>query len=55
MTEPAVAADPRSWVWACGGPTGVEGHHGMLDCTRSLRVDFGGLPFGLVQLAEGRG
>lgn len=23
--------DPRSWVWACGGITGVGGHHGMLD------------------------
>lgn len=30
--------DPRSWVWACGGPMGNAGHHGMLDTSRTLRV-----------------
>lgn len=24
-------ADPRSWVWGCGGPTGLGGHHGLFD------------------------
>lgn len=33
-----VADDPRSWVWGCGGPTGVGGHHGRLDYSRSLRI-----------------
>jgi hypothetical protein len=23
--------DPAVWVWACGGPHGNAGHHGMLD------------------------
>jgi hypothetical protein len=25
------AADPRSWVWGCGGPEGNAGHHGAYD------------------------
>jgi hypothetical protein len=32
------AADPRSWVWGCGGPMGVSGHHGAVDWARTLRV-----------------
>jgi hypothetical protein len=23
--------DPRTWVWGCGGITGIGGHHGKLD------------------------
>lgn len=30
--------DPATWVWACGGATGIGGHHGMLDYARTLRV-----------------
>lgn len=26
------------WVWACGGPTGCGGHHGMFDMARTLRL-----------------
>jgi hypothetical protein len=27
----AILWDPRVWVWACGGPTGIGGHHGAFD------------------------
>ena len=30
--------DSRSWVPACGGLTGISGHHGMLDHSRLLRI-----------------
>ena len=43
--------DPRTWVPACGGPTGCSGHHGMLDTARTLRVPFSALPAGLHDLA----
>jgi len=36
--------DPRSWVWGCGGPTGVGGHHGAFDSARTLRLARSGLP-----------
>lgn len=36
--------DSRTWVWACGGPTGNGGHHGMLDHSRTLRVPRAALP-----------
>lgn len=38
--------DPRSWVWGCGGITGIGGHHGMLDWAgvRCLRVPRDRLP-----------
>lgn len=26
--------DPASWVWGCGGPTGLGGHHGQFDTLR---------------------
>ena len=29
---------PGSFVWACGGVTGVAGHHGMFDSARTLRL-----------------
>lgn len=49
----AVARDPRSWVWGCGGITGVGGHHGMLDYggVRRLHVPRYRLPAGLEELA----
>ena len=25
------AEDERSWVWCCGGMTGLGGHHGLID------------------------
>lgn len=43
--------DPRSWVWACGGPMGNAGHHGMLDTSRTLKVPRLALPLPLEQLA----
>jgi hypothetical protein len=44
--------DARSWVWACGGPTGIGGHHGMFDCGR-IAVPPEKLPPGLREyLAE---
>lgn len=43
--------DARSWVWGCGGPTGVGGHHGMLDSSRTLRIPRDRLPAGLEEFA----
>jgi hypothetical protein len=37
-------ADPRSWVWACGGPMGNAGHHGMFDTAKTLTVPRLALP-----------
>lgn len=47
----AAIDDPRSFVWGCGGPTGVGGHHGQLDYARSLRVPRWRLPEGTERLA----
>lgn len=44
-------ADPRSWVWGCGGPTGIGGHHGQLDTSRKLRVPRPLLPSGVEEMA----
>ena len=44
--------DRRGWVWACGGPTGIGGHHGMLDTSRTLRVPRLELPVVLEEFAE---
>ena len=44
--------DPRSWVWGCGGPTGIGGHHGMLDHSRRLRLPRASLPSGVEELAR---
>lgn len=48
----ALQADDRSWVWACGGPMGNAGHHGMLDASRTLRIPRDRLPAGLEEFAE---
>jgi len=36
--------DPRVWRWACGGPMGSSGHHGMLDTARTLRIPRHAIP-----------
>jgi hypothetical protein len=43
--------DPRAWVWGCGGPTGIGGHHGMLDHSKTLRLPRECLPAGLEEFA----
>lgn len=48
-------ADRRSWVWACGGITGVGGHHGLLDTSRRLRVLRRNLPGALLAFAMDNG
>lgn len=47
----AAIVDPRSWVPACGGITGITGHHGAFDTARTLRLPFEALPAGTVALA----
>lgn len=47
--------DPAVWVWACGGPVGNGGHHGMLDHSRTLRVPLEDLPARTVQAAARMG
>lgn len=36
--------DERAWRWACGGPMGNAGHHGMLDTARTLRIPRHAIP-----------
>jgi hypothetical protein len=43
--------DPRSWVWACGGWTGLEGCHGRFDGFR-FTVPRAALPPEVEDLAE---
>jgi hypothetical protein len=43
--------DPGAWVWACGGPMGNAGHHGMLDHSRTLRIHLTELPVETIELA----
>lgn len=47
--------DSRTYVYACGGPMGNGGHHGMLDQSRTLRVRFEDLPDRLLNFAEQHG
>jgi hypothetical protein len=47
-----IVNDTRGWVWACGGPTGIGGHHGMFDQSRTLRVARDRIPEATVELAE---
>lgn len=44
--------DPRGWVWACGGATGLGGHHHEFDTMRSLRVPRSKLPASTLELAR---
>lgn len=50
----AAVWDERVWVPACGGPTGIGGHHGMLD-GRQLSVPRSALPEGLEAFAAKHG
>jgi hypothetical protein len=45
--------DPRSWVWGCGGITGIGGHHGALDWAGPgrLRIPRDRLPMELEEFA----
>jgi hypothetical protein len=43
---------PATWVPGCGGLCGCDGHHGMLDRSRKLRIPFEELPSGTVRFAE---
>lgn len=53
-TPRELVADARSWVWGCGGPTGIGGHHGRLDSRGCdpLRIPRYRLPPGLEEFAE---
>jgi hypothetical protein len=44
-------ADPRSWVWGCGGSMGLGGHHGQLDTSRTLRIPRELIPTGTEEFA----
>jgi hypothetical protein len=50
--DPAKMWDRRAWVWACGGPRGNAGHHGMLDHSRTLRIPRAALPPQVEELAD---
>jgi hypothetical protein len=47
--------DPRVWVPCCGGPTGIGGHHGMLDHSRTLKIPRGALPIAVEEFARETG
>jgi hypothetical protein len=44
--------DPRVYVLACGGGSGIGGHHGMLDFSRTIRIPRRLLPPGLEEFAN---
>ena len=46
-----ILRDSRSWVAACGGISGLGGHHGMLDSSRRLRIPRDRIPQGTEDLA----
>src|SRR5262249_1038429 len=43
--------DRRSYVWACDGPSGSGGHHGMLDYSRRLGLPRSAIPSQTEELA----
>lgn len=47
--------DDRVWIPVCGGPTGVGGHHGQLDFSRSLRIPRDALPVMVEEFAAEHG
>lgn len=49
--HPDAIDDPRSYVWACGGPCGCSAHHGAFDVARTLRVPRAAIPAGVEELA----
>jgi hypothetical protein len=44
LVGPQAEHDDRTWVWSCGGPVGMGGHHGMLDYARTIRIPRERLP-----------
>jgi hypothetical protein len=44
--------DDRVWVWGCGGPTGIGGHHGRLDYSRTLKIPRHRLPADVLDFAD---
>jgi len=54
-TSAGAVWDTRCWVWACGGATGVGGHHGALDFSRTLRIQRDKLPPELEDFASDHG
>jgi hypothetical protein len=36
--------DPATYVWACGGPMGNTGHHGLFDGSRTIRLPRSAIP-----------
>lgn len=47
--------DSRVWVPMCGGPTGLGGHHGCLDHSRTIRIPRDALPVQLEVFAAEHG
>jgi hypothetical protein len=47
--------DDAVWVPMCGGPTGIGGHHGMLDHSRTLRIPRDAIPSDLEAFAAEHG
>jgi hypothetical protein len=47
--------DGRVFVLACGGATGIGGHHGQLDSSRTIRVPRHRLPPELEEFAAEHG
>jgi hypothetical protein len=45
-------SDPRSFVYACGGPMGNGGHHGMTDHSKTIRIPPEHLPNGFLDLMD---
>lgn len=50
-----LAGDQRTWVLACGGISGIGGHHGMFDFSKKLRVPFDVLPPEVFEFAAEHG
>jgi hypothetical protein len=44
--------DPRSFVLACGGITGISAHHGLFDSSLRLRLAREAVPAGVFELAD---
>jgi hypothetical protein len=54
--HPEAIEDPRSWIPVCGGwGYGNAGHHGQMDHSRTLHLQFSNLPFGFIELMDGIG
>lgn len=47
--------DPRVWVPLCGGATGLSGHHGQLDHSRTLKIPRDALPPAVEEFAAEHG